>query len=199
MGQATSDFTPLTDPQLYDYVAIAGKASPGLAVVNDVKRQTEWDVKKGKGTVGATITLVTRPPIEFSITFYIYTQDQFKQWAEFRKVFEVDPTKSKVTALSIFHPILDDLGVTSVVCKSISGLQNKGKAMYAYEVELLEYFPPPKKAATGTPDGSKANGGKSATGTPPDPIADAQQKEIADLLKQAQGPSGTQDAFRQQQ
>jgi hypothetical protein len=62
--------------------------------------------------------------------------------------------------------------------------------MYTVTVDLLEYSPPPKASAVSTPGGSKSTAGipGSIPGTPTDPVADAQQKEIAALLKTASEP-----------
>lgn len=183
---ATADFNPLDNPELYDAVSIGGVLSPGVCIIGDVKRKNSWDVKKGKGTLGATITFTGREPISFSIEFLLWTPDHFTQWGTFQKQFEFDPTKKAVTAISIFHPQLSDLGIDSVVCESIGIKKDKGKKLWSVEIGLLEYFPPPKAAATGTPSGSKSSSdANKPPGSPPDPIADAQQAEIANLLKQA--------------
>ena len=78
-----------------------------------------------------------------------------------------------------------------------SGVQAGSELLYTITVDLLEYFPPPKASAIGTPTGSAA--GKGSNGAKPggDPIADAQQAEIAKLLAQAQDPGqpNHQDGF----
>lgn len=185
---ASADFNPLDNPDVWDTIAVGSMVNPGICKIGDIKRKNTWDVKKGKGTLGATITFVGRDPIEFTITFYLWLPEHFTEWGEFRKQFEFDPTKKGVSAVGVFHPALADIGIDSVVTESIGALKNEGKNMWTIEVGLLEYFPPPKKAATGTPNGSKssgANNGAKPPGTPSDPIADAQQAEIARLLKQA--------------
>ena len=186
---ATAGWNPLDNPELYDTVYIGGLPNPGICKIGAIKRKNTWDVKKGKGTLGATITFVGRDPISFTIEFQLWTPDHFTAWGSYRKQFEFDPTKKGVTAIGLFHPLLSDLGINAVVCESIGAFENKGKNLWVVEVGLLEYFPPPKAAASGTPTGSKNNtDANKPPGTPTDPIADAQQKEIASLLTQAQGP-----------
>ena len=73
--------------------------------------------------------------------------------------------------------------------ESISPRKHAGKGLYEIKVEMIEYFPPPKKSAVSTPTGSTAGktpGGVSGQGA--DPIAATQQTEIARLLKQAGAP-----------
>lgn len=191
MGVATAEFNPLDNPELYDCISVGGVLCPGFCKIGDVKRKNSWDVKKGKGTLGGTITFVGREPVTFTVTFYLWLPSHFVAWGNFRKQFDFDPTKTAVTATSVFHPQLDDIDISSVVIEHITPIQHQGKNLYTIEVGMLEYFPPPKKAASGTPNGTKngsASGANKPPGTPTDPIATAQQAEIAKLLAQAQGP-----------
>lgn len=181
---------PLTDPQTYDFVEVGGLENAGICEVSGFKRSTEWDIKVGKGTKGATVTLSQLPPAEGSIKFQMWTAEHFRFWdEEFRPLFLYDPTKKTVNAVDIYHPFLAELGIKSVVCKSIGVIVHEGKGLYSVTVELLEYLPPPKKSATSTPSGSTADKNKAGkTGGSDDPIADAQQAEIAKLLVQARAP-----------
>lgn len=181
---------PLEQPQAWDVIQIGQLTSPGHCVLGDFRSKHEWDVKKGKGVYGSTITYVGRPPATGTITFYLWTADHFTQWDTFRQAFKYDPTKKAVQAIDIYHPALADIDLTSVVCEGIGAAKHEGKQLYSIEVELLEYFPPPKGSAIGTPTGSQsvATSPSTTPGTPADPIADAQQKEIAALLSQASQP-----------
>ncbi len=187
-------FNPLRNPGAYDFVEIAGRENPGIAIVSGFKRDFGWDVKKGKGTKGATITLTDYPPCEGSIKFLLWTEEHFDEWTEFRELFRYDKSKKPAPAVDIWHPALEDVGVNSVVCKSIGPLVHEGKQLYSITVELLEYWPPPKKASTSTPSGSKGSDWakdklkKGAGGSSGDSIADEQQRKIAELLKKAQEP-----------
>lgn len=184
---------PLADAQAYDKVEIGGEECPGIIDpkgLSGFKRETEWDVKKGKGTKGGSMTLSQLPPAKGSIKFLLWREEHFTQWDEsFRGKFKYDPTKKSVNAVDIFHPSLAKNNINSVVCESIGPETNEGLGLYSITVDLLEYLPPPPKAATGTPSGSTSNTNKAgASGKTDDPIADAQQAEIAKLLAQAQAP-----------
>ncbi len=182
---------PFTDPQAWDVVQVGGEVCPGICVLKGFKRPTEWDVKKGKGTKGGTATLSQLPPAKGSITFYLWNKDHFDAWAStFRSRFKYDPTKKSVNAVDIYHPSLKDIDLVSVVTESIGATEHEGQGKYSITVELLEYLPAAKKTATGTPSGSKSDSNKAgASGGSDDPIADAQQKEIAKLLGEAQDPT----------
>ncbi len=176
------------DPQGYDTVTIGGVVCPGIVKgVDAFKTKREFDVKKGKGVFGATITFVGRPPSTGTLTFYFWRKDQETAWITFRDQFKFDPTKKTIQAIDIFHPWLAEIDMTSFVCEGIGAVKDEGKKLYSITVDLLEYFPPPNKNATGTPTGSTSGASKNnPSGTSDDPIADAQQKEIARLLKEAQ-------------
>lgn len=184
MASGTAD--PITQPRTWDKVQIGGVESPGTCVVSEFKRAHEFDIKKGKGSLGATITFVGRPPAKGNVKFSLWAQDQFQEWEEFRKLLKYDPTKKAVQAIDIYHPSLKDIDITSVVTESIGNIVPEGKGMYSCTVEFLEYFPPPPASAVSTPSGSKSGGfSANEAGGQSDPVADAQQAEIAALLKAA--------------
>lgn len=175
------------DPQAYDKAIIGGVECPGIVKgVDAFKTKREFDVKKGKGVFGATITFVGRPPSTGSITFYFWNREQEQEWITFRDQFKFDPTKKTINAIDIYHPWLAEIDMTSFVCEGIGAVKDEGKKLYSITVDLLEYFPPPNKNATGTPGGSTSSAGKAGkSGTSDDPIADAQQAEIKRLLAEA--------------
>lgn len=182
---------PIENPEAWDVITIGGTESPGICTLSGFKRGSEFDVKKGKGSLGATVTFVQRPPIEGSIKFSLWEPAHFDAWTSFRALLKYDPTKKKISALDIFHPALAEIELKSVVCTSIGATEHEGKQLYSITCEFLEYSPPPKKSAVGTPAGSKSNGGGPGGGSGgggTDPIADAQQKEIARLMEIAGRP-----------
>lgn len=185
---------PIDDPQAYDVLTVNGVDCPGIVAPGGIvgfSRDAEWDVKKGKGTKGGSETLSQLPPAEGSIKFLLWTPEHFEVWDEsFRALFKYDPTKKSKDAIAVYHPTLAKNDVNAVVTKSIGPETSEGQGLWSITVELLEYLPPPKKSAVGTPKSSGGGGGSKANGTgkSDDPIADAQQAEIAALLKKAGEP-----------
>jgi hypothetical protein len=180
---------PIDFPEDYDIVQVDGEENPGIIApggISGFKRETEWDVKKGKGTKGGTTTLSQLPPAKGSIKFLLWTNFHFFQWdTSFRSKFKYDPAKKTKNAVDIYHPILDGVGVHSVVTESIGAVTYEGKGLWSITVELLEYLPAPPQSITSTPNGSTSNGKANASGKSDDPIADAQQAEIKKLLGEA--------------
>lgn len=179
---------PITYPQAWDSVGLGQLESPGLCEISGFDREYDWDVKKGKGAKGATITFTGQQPAKGSITFKLWTAEHFARWDTFRRALKYDPTKKTAQAIDLYHPSLDDLDVSSVVTTKIGPIKHDGGGMYSIKCEFLEYLPPPKTSAVGSPTGSKSNTGKGNPGTPPDPVGDAQQREIQRLLAEAAKP-----------
>lgn len=180
---------PIDNPQDYDVVYIGGVESPGVIKrggITGFKREHEWDVKKGKGSKGATISYVQRPPAKGEIRFTLATAQHYADWESFRPQFKYDPTKKSPQAVDIFHPFLADLDIHSVVCTSIGAIEIDDLGEGTCVVELLEYFPPPKVSAVGTPTTSQSNTDPKANVQPA--VQDAQQAQIAALLAQASAP-----------
>ena len=184
---STFSTNPLRNPADFDVLIVAGVPNPGIVKITGFDRTFGWDVKKGKGTKGATITLTEFPPAEGSAEFYLWTDDHFDQWTSFRDLFRYDVSKRLAPAVDVYHPWLADLNINSVVCKKISPVTDSGKKLFVVKVDLLEYWPPPKAAATSTPSGSKTgSGGKNGPpGKVVDPVEAAKQAEIARLLAEA--------------
>lgn len=188
---SSGSLDPLLNPQDWDVITLGGQVSPGICKVSEFPRAHEWDQKKGKGTLGATLTYVGRPLAKGSITFRLWTSLHFQQWDLFRPLFKYDPTKTTAQGVDIYHPSLVDVEINSVVCEEIGNIIHAGDGLYTITVKLVEYAPPPKASAVSTPTTSKTTttlGPGSPPGAPPDPVADAQQKEIQRLMQQASAP-----------
>ncbi len=180
-----SVLNPIDSPQIYDVIQLGGMQSPGICVVSGFKRQHTWDKKLGKGTKGGTSTLTGIPPVSGSIKFFLWQPSHWDQWELFRPLFKHDPTKKEVKAVDIYYPTLAKIDIKSVVCEDIGAEEPEGLGKWSITVQLLEYSPPPKATVTGTPSGSTPGGGKGDAGKPipGDPIADAQQIQIAENSK----------------
>lgn len=74
------DLTPFDFPDDWNIVTIQGVTVPGRAVCSGWARKLNYDVKVGRGTAGATITLAGKPPAEGTITFAVWTTAQMQAW-----------------------------------------------------------------------------------------------------------------------
>ena len=179
---------PFDNPRAWDTLRIANVTSPGLVTLSGFKRANEWDIKKGKGSVGGTLTFVQRPPAKGTFTFRLWLREHFTDWDTFQDLFEFDPSKTTITAVDIYHPALAKVKLKSLVTENIGAIEYSGKGKYTVVVDVIEYLPPPKKSVVQTPSTSKYTQGDNIPGKSQDPVADKQQQAIADLLKEAGKP-----------
>jgi len=156
---------PLLYPQEWDVVRVSGSpgmSSPGVCKLSGWARKNEFDVKKGKGTKGSTLTFTGLPPVEGEIEFFLWDDgtlgtghNHFEEWSRFKELLKYDPTKKTIEAIAIFHPALDDIGVFSVICVEIGILIPTRELLYTVKCKFIEYTPQPKASAVGTARGTK--------------------------------------------
>jgi hypothetical protein len=172
---------PIENEDLYDHILLAGVKSPGVVTLSGHDRKVEWDVKSGPQLNGATTTVKSIPPIEFTATFYLvkdYAQDSndLDDWPRFLAVVNSSlgerGGKAAPKALDIYHPDLATNGITSVCKASVGGVVHDGKGGQTIAIRFQEYRPP--KAIKVTPIGSVLKG--------PDPDA-AALAELDRLVK----------------
>ena len=208
-----------TDPTINSwlYFRLLGSVSPGTIArggVKGFKRETGWDIKKGKGTAGATLTLKDRPPCEGSITLQLVGpggmyafgrtaaiggagdqsnqgaqfSNDFSEWDQFvANVLSINPLiQQGLGGLAIYYPGLASIGLTAVVVKHYTGLEHVGKGLYHATIEMIEYGPPPAKSVVQTPASlSPDNPGDGSTApAPQDPRIAALQQAIAAASRQ---------------
>jgi hypothetical protein len=192
---------PLRFPQAWDTFQVGAVTNPGIVPpggITGFERSYEFDVKKGKGAYGGTVTFTQKPPSKGKITIHLWTMSQIDALETFIPLLQYDPTKKAVSALDIYHPSLSITGVRSVVTEDISPLIHEGKGLYSVTFSFIEYNPPPKASAVSTPTISRASASRGTTlsaiaagapaGTTRDPVSDANERQIALLTQQAGGP-----------
>lgn len=186
---ALGPLNPIDSPQVWDVVVISGVTCPGIMKdgnLGEWKRSHDFDVKKGKGTVGATVTFTSKPPAEGTITFLLWTPDHFAQWDQFLPLLKYDPTKQTVSAVDIYHPALDAIDVASVVTTKIGNINHDGKQLYSLPVDFLEYFPTPNLSAVSTPTGATSEPLQTDPTRAANNAGTAEEKQIVALLKSIQ-------------
>lgn len=189
-GSALLD--PHTNPGAWMVLLVENQPTPGwITSIEGFDLETGWDVQHGKGSKGATLTLTTQPNPKGSITWTIPNSMPllFSQWAEFLPKFKYQPDKNASTnAVAIYHPSLADLGITSVVVKSISPWRHAGRGKYERKIDFIVWTPPPVQSIVSTPSRAREAPASSTKGAQPDPISDEIQRRIARHLTEAQRP-----------
>jgi hypothetical protein len=181
------------DVNLWTYFLLRGSPSPGSIPRGGIRgfpRETGWDVKKGKGTKGATLTLKDQPPCEGSITlqligpggFYATGQPStdFAQWDTFvSNVLAISPEQQKAEGLAIFHPAFAAIGLTSVVVKHYTPLEHQGRGLYTATIQMIEWTAPPSVSIVSTVSSNAPDNATPDAVTPQDPRITALQAQIA--------------------
>ena len=183
---------PIANANDWMFFSLAGVPSPGsiaLGGMKGFKRGTGWDIKKGKGTQGATLTLVTMPPIKGSITLNLIKPADFALMMSFAtEVLGIDPKQQQAEGLNIYHPAFEYIvpPLTKVVVEDWTIPEEVGgKRKYQVVVQLLEWQKPPPASVVSTVSGSKPDQNPPGP-KPQDPRIVALQAQIG-LLNSAIG------------
>lgn len=142
---------PLTEP--VDYILLAGQRSPGLAEVTGADSVRELQERKGYGLGGATVVYKGIKLINPKVVIRLTTQADWDAWHEFAPLLKRAPTGRRARAMDIWHPILEDQDVTSVLVESVSQpVRTKDDGEWSITIAFKEYRPPQRMIST--PDGS---------------------------------------------
>ncbi len=159
--------------------------SPGVVRVSGPGLVIGWDIQNASGASGAVTRRINEPLKEFEAEFELsndqdeYGLSDFDRWDDFESYLrEMVASRTKPFARDVYHPDLARVGITSVTLKSIGLLQPDGKGGGKIKVAFIEHRPPkPLRPVAST----KTEGDKKI---------DAANKEIAELQKQWEKPSG---------
>lgn len=146
--------SPFTEPKVWDQITVGGKLwGPNRKVeIKSAKRAYKWDVKDGMGQQGALETYRGQTPPPFQIVFYLWTNDQYNEWQTFQRLFKYDGVKFQPTPVSIYHPMLDQLGIYQIICEDIGAPEKiSDDLMFTVTVSVREFFRPLPAPAV-TPD-----------------------------------------------
>jgi hypothetical protein len=144
-------FNPTTTP--VDYILLANRRSPGIAEVNAANSPRRWDERRGYALSGARVVYrgigLTRP----IVTLRLYTDQDWQDWHEWRDLVERPPVGERARALDIWHPILEDLQVTSVVVEDVLQPKQTADGEWSIDIKFIEFRRPVR--ALSVPEGSE--------------------------------------------
>lgn len=185
---------PFDSPELYDTVIVAGVAwGPvpggvgGKAEVSGFGLPYKWDTKDAPGTQGANDTYRGSRPGSGTIKLYAWTREHIAALGAFLALFQYDATKKTAQPVEILHPSLDAIGVHAIATDEIGQLVHEGKQLHSVTIKVHQFAPPPKKNVTASPKSSSSSTGPDGKPKPPESQS-AIDKQISDLLAQAQAP-----------
>jgi hypothetical protein len=140
-------WNPLDSP--VDYAIVAGKRTPGLAIVEKGEAKQNWDQTRGYGLSGAVARYTGDALVDLLLRIQLRTAAEWDAWEEFKSVVAKPPRGVRPKALEFWHPFAADLGVTSVVVKSRSQPNPiEDGTVFEIQIALMQYRrPKPQYAA----------------------------------------------------
>jgi hypothetical protein len=156
-------FNPISAP--IDYVVLAGRRSPGLAELQGFGTPRRWDERRGYGNSGGTLIYRGVALARGKLLLRLISDQDFEDWAAWSELVQRAPLGERARALDISHPILEDLGIRSVVVEDVKQPTQTADGEWTIEIPLIEYRPPQR--ALSRPDGSEDR--------PPEPADNAER------------------------
>jgi hypothetical protein len=161
---------PLSAP--IDYLLVAGSRSPGIAEIVGAVSPRKWDERAGYGLSGSTLVFKGVGLVTFTIKLRLYTEYDWVSWRAWRTIVEKPPLGTRAKAVSVWHPFLEELGVTAAVVNELGQPAETAPGEWTIAIKMTEFRAP--KVALAKPEGAKA--------APVDPY----DQIITDLTKQVQ-------------
>jgi hypothetical protein len=149
-----------------DVIVLCGQRSPGRAIVEGAGQPRKWDEQAGVGLEGASLVGGALGLSEFSVKIQMWEARHFIEWDSFRELLKAPKPVAagfvngisagiKVKALDIRHPLLDEVGVNSVVVTDRTQMQPVGDdGMWEVVISFKAYRSP--KPVLVKPDGVAA-------------------------------------------
>lgn len=168
-------FAPLTTP--IDYIELAGQRSPGIAEIQGADSNRELQERKGYGLGGAFVVYKGIKLVHFKVSVKLVTASEWEEWHEWRALVKRAPTGRRPQALDIWHPILEDAGITSVLVESEGQPTQTADGEWTVVIGFCEYRRPVRALIT-------ADGSSTEPLTPGELAILAQQNENENLARQ---------------
>ena len=162
---------PLNSP--VDQCTIAGYLTPGLCEVTGASSLRKWEEQAGYAMAGAIVFYRGVALSHFTMTFRLFTEQHWQQWADIRPILMRKPKVGATTlALDVDHPVLNEVGISQMVIEEIAAPEQTEDGVWTIELKCIEWRRYTLAAA-------KADG---AEATPVDPL----QVEIGELSSEIQ-------------
>lgn len=132
---------PLTEP--HDKILVSGQPSPGICDVQGASSPRRWDIRKGYALQGARAVFRGLDVARFRTRFRLLSPSDWEDWHAFRPLVDRPPSGTRPQALDVWHPILEDLGITQAVVETVSQAEKVGEqGEWSVTVAWIEYRRP---------------------------------------------------------
>ncbi len=131
-------FNPIDDP--VDHILLANTRSPGLATIDGASTPRQWDQRRGYGLTGSTVIYRGNRLSPFVVQLKLLTTQDWEDWEDFRQIVQRAPAGERSRAMDIWHPILVDLGIVSVVIEDVTQPRKDGDTnVWLIDIKCLEF------------------------------------------------------------
>lgn len=164
---------PQSDPAAWDYVIVADRALPCLREYPEADPGRKLDAKSAAGSSGGRIVDKGYDLAKVKVTISLWTPDHFRVWGELLEVIQPRAGRRR-DAVSIYHPALESVGVSSVVVEKIQSIRHSGTAgIFKAGFESIQYNPPARRIGAGA-NGAGAGDTQTPASAPPPAILETQ-------------------------
>ena len=171
-----------------DWISLGGEKSPGIATIKNAASLRDWEQRKGYGLSGASSVYTGDSLSDFEIEFKIWDNSElrgsmFRAWYVFAQVLRKVPRGKRPKALTIFHPLLAEIGITRAVVREVGQFTQDKDGIFTKPVKFLEYREP-------LPILAKPKGAIPNAAEPPADATSAADLQIQALRTQLAGLAG---------
>lgn len=122
-----------------DFIRLAGLKSPGIAEIENAESLRDFVVRQAPFMTGARVIFRRRELAKFAIKFSLYTPEHHAVWTAWRALVDALPdVRREAKSLDIWHPLLEDLDIKSVVVLSVGQGVQTDDGVWTYTVKFLE-------------------------------------------------------------
>ncbi len=151
-------FNPISEP--VDTILLANRESPGIAVISNASSPRMWDERRGYALSGARVVFRGKGLARPIVTLRLFTDEDFAAWHDWRTILDTPslslaPGTSFIStfrrgrlALDIWHPILEDLGITKVVIEDVLQLKQVADGEWNVDIKFIEFRRPVRRLIT---------------------------------------------------
>jgi len=140
-----------------DALRVGGDWTPGIMQVRRAGQVVTWDKRKGYGYAGAWLIYTGDDLSEFETLLTVSTREEQRAWKDWAKKYlakapatpQVNgvfiPNLPRPKALSVYHPLLAEVGIDAIVPKQIHQWEpgtGRSRGKWTKLIEWFQWKPP---------------------------------------------------------
>jgi hypothetical protein len=133
-------WNPLADP--IDFFTLSGLRSPGVAELSGATSPRKWEERGGYGLSGATVVFRGVGLCYFTFRLKLYTETDWDDWLSWKSLVNRPPFGTRPKAHDIWHPFLDQLGVTAAVVEEVTQPEQGESGEWTVSIKFIEFRKP---------------------------------------------------------